>query len=213
MRLTDRIRALEHRIEDLQAEVRRVAARPRRSATKGNHDMDMNKLTEKAQEAIAAAQRDAETAPQHPARARALAQALVDQEAGVVPALLDKLGVPPSQVKQRHRAADGRFCARRRAAAGLRVAALSARSSTSAQQEAEQLKDDFVSTEHFLLAMARRADPARARHHPRQRAAGAAGGARRPARHLADPRNHLSVAGEIRARPDQSWRAAASSTR
>jgi phenylalanyl-tRNA synthetase beta chain len=55
--------------------------------------MDMNKLTEKAQEAIAAAQRDAEQRHNTQLEPEHLLLALVQQESGVVPAVLDKLGV------------------------------------------------------------------------------------------------------------------------
>ena len=72
------------------------------------------KLTEKAQEAIVAAQRLAEERQQHPARAGAPAGALIAQEGGVVPAVLEKLGVQPRALLQQAR--DGR----RHAAAGRR---------------------------------------------------------------------------------------------
>src|SRR3981081_566821 len=63
--------------------------------------MDMNKLTEKAQEAIATAQRDAEQRHNTQLEPEHLLGALVKQEAGVVPAVLDKLGGKPRQGLQR----------------------------------------------------------------------------------------------------------------
>ena len=63
--------------------------------------MDMNKLTEKAQEAIATAQRDAEQRHNTQLEPEHLLSALVKQTAGVVPAVLEKLGVSPGQVAQR----------------------------------------------------------------------------------------------------------------
>src|SRR5713226_7049227 len=63
--------------------------------------MDMNKLTEKAQAAIAAAQRDAEQRHNTQLEPEHLLAALIRQENGVVPAILDKLGVPPAQASQR----------------------------------------------------------------------------------------------------------------
>ena len=57
---------------------------------------NMNKLTEKAQEAIAAGAAAGGRAPQYPARAGAFAETRwSSQEGGVVPAVLEKLGVPP----------------------------------------------------------------------------------------------------------------------
>ena len=127
MRLTDHIRELETTIDDLQAEVRRLRAALAAGRTKGTRSMDMNKLTEKAQEAIAAAQRDAEQRHNTQLEPEHLLGALVKQEAGVVPAVLDKLGVPPSRVEPAPRSAILSGFARSQApAAGLRVAALPA---------------------------------------------------------------------------------------
>jgi ATP-dependent Clp protease ATP-binding subunit ClpB len=114
--------------------------------------MDMNKLTEKAQEAIAAAQRDAEQRHNTQLEPEHLLAALVKQEAGVVPAVLDKLGVSPSEVAQRIESAIGAF-ARAQGQQQVYASARFRRVFEAAQQEAERIKDEFVSTEHFLLAM------------------------------------------------------------
>jgi ATP-dependent Clp protease ATP-binding subunit ClpB len=114
---------------------------------------NLNKLTEKAQEAVVAAQRLAEERfhtqlePQH------LLHALVSQQDGVVPALLDKLGVPPDGLLQQLEGALGRL-ARASEPGQLYASSGFRRVFDSAQAEAERLKDDFVSTEHFLLALA-----------------------------------------------------------
>jgi len=63
--------------------------------------MDMKRLTEKAQEAIATAQRDAEQRHNTQLEPEHLLAALVTQTSGVVPAVLEKLGVQPSLVAQR----------------------------------------------------------------------------------------------------------------
>jgi ATP-dependent Clp protease ATP-binding subunit ClpB len=115
--------------------------------------MDLNKLTEKAQEAIAAAQRSAENHRNTQLEPEHLLLALVQQENGVVPAVLDKLGVPPRQVVQQLEAAIGRL-PRAQTAQQVYVSPRFRQVFDAAQQQAEQLKDDFVSTEHFLLAMA-----------------------------------------------------------
>jgi ATP-dependent Clp protease ATP-binding subunit ClpB len=114
--------------------------------------MDMNRLTEKAQEAIVAAQRGAEQRHNTQLEPEHLLSALIEQDAGVVPAVLDKLGVPPARVNQRLEAIITRF-ARSQSPQQVYVSARFRRVFETAQQEAERLKDDFVSTEHFLLAM------------------------------------------------------------
>src|SRR3569833_3301822 len=62
--------------------------------------MNQNKLTEKAQEAIASGQRAAEQYRNTQFEPEHLLYALVTQEGGVVPAVLEKLGVSPSLLQQ-----------------------------------------------------------------------------------------------------------------
>ena len=114
--------------------------------------MDLNRLTEKAQEAIAAAQREAEQRHNTQLEPEHLLSALVKQDGGVVPALLDKLGVPPARVSQRLDTLIGAF-ARSQTQQQVYASPRFRRVFEAAQQESERLKDDYVSTEHFLLAM------------------------------------------------------------
>lgn len=60
--------------------------------------MNPNKLTEKATEAIVAAQREAENRQHATLDVDHLVYALVDQEGGVVPRVLEVLGASPSEV-------------------------------------------------------------------------------------------------------------------
>jgi len=114
--------------------------------------MDLNKLTEKAQEAIAAAQREAERHRNTQVEPEHLLLALIQQQAGVVPAVLDKLGVSPAQAGTRLQTIIGRFA---QSQTPQQVYASSAfrQLFEAASSEAERLKDDFISTEHFLLAL------------------------------------------------------------
>src|SRR5207245_1117295 len=114
--------------------------------------MDLNRLTEKAQEAIAAAQREAEQRHNTQVEPEHLLSALVKQDGGVVPALLDKLGVPPARVSQRLDTLIVAF-ARSQTQQQVYASPRFRRVFEAAQQESERLKDDYVSTEHFLLAM------------------------------------------------------------
>src|SRR5260370_21802256 len=113
--------------------------------------MDMNKLTEKAQEAIAAAQRLAESRQHTQLEPEHLLAALVLQENGVVPALLEKLGVSPRQVSQRLDAALAKF-ARSQSPQQVYASPRFRRTFEAAPQAAELLKEDFVRTEYFFLA-------------------------------------------------------------
>jgi ATP-dependent Clp protease ATP-binding subunit ClpB len=111
-----------------------------------------NKLTEKAQEAVAAAQEEAEERQNTQLEPEHLLRALVEQEAGVVPAVLDRLGVqPPAVLEALEPALEG--MARASGSTQLQVSSRLRRVFDGARREAERLKDDYISTEHFLLAL------------------------------------------------------------
>src|SRR6266571_4109691 len=115
--------------------------------------MNIQKYTEKAQEAIAAAQQLADREG-HPELTPAhLLLTLVEQQGGIVPEILRKMNVDPAQVATAVRAQLGK----NPSAHGGSQPTLSARLrqvTNAAEAEAERLKDDYVSTEHQLLAVA-----------------------------------------------------------
>ncbi|HWP28838.1 MAG TPA: AAA family ATPase, partial [Chloroflexota bacterium] len=114
---------------------------------------NLNKLTEKAQEAVLAAQRLAEERYHTQLEPEHLLHALVSQTEGVVPATLEKLGVAPRTVLAQVETALGALAR----AGGPTQVYISPRFRTvweAAQREADRLKDDYISTEHFLLGLA-----------------------------------------------------------
>ena len=129
--------------------------------------MNINKYTEKAQEAVLAAQQLAEQMSHPQIEPEHLLVALVEQRDGVVPELLRKMAADPAQI------ARGRARTARQDAAGVRrlaarpLAAAASAVADLAQAEAERLKDEYVSTEHLLLGDRRRdrALPCRAAAH------------------------------------------------
>jgi ATP-dependent Clp protease ATP-binding subunit ClpB len=116
--------------------------------------MDFQKLTIKAQEAFASAQGDAisrgnpELTPDH------LLVALLDQEGGVAPRILEKSGTNAGEVRS---AADARLGALPRIE-GAQQSPTASRALREVLErsfsEAEALKDEYVAVEHFLLALA-----------------------------------------------------------
>jgi ATP-dependent Clp protease ATP-binding subunit ClpB len=112
-----------------------------------------NRLTEKAQEAIAAAQRMAEERSHTQLEPEHLLAALATQPDGVVPAILQRLGVPPATIESE---IEPRLAAFARASGAQQpsISNRSARVLDAAQREAERLKDEYISTEHLLLALA-----------------------------------------------------------
>ncbi len=115
--------------------------------------MNLNQYTEKAQEAIVAAQQAAEHAGHPQVEPEHLLAALLAQPQGVVPEVLRKAGVDPAELSSAVQAETSRLP---RAQGGAAPGASPRLRGilTAAQGEAAQMKDDFVSTEHLLLALA-----------------------------------------------------------
>jgi len=115
--------------------------------------MQLDKLTIKAQEALHAAQRQAEKRHHTEVDVEHLLLALAEQEDGVVPPLLEKLGVPRAALQQQldqilaKRATVEGGGAERYLSSGLRKAL------DAAFTLAEKMKDEYVSAEHLLLAI------------------------------------------------------------
>jgi ATP-dependent Clp protease ATP-binding subunit ClpB len=114
--------------------------------------VNLNKYTEKAQEAVLASQQladrggHAEVLPEH------VALALVTQAEGIVPAVLGKMTVDPARAQAALQALIDKLPK----VHGGAQPGLSARARavfTAAEQEAERLKDEFTSTEHVFMAI------------------------------------------------------------
>ena len=114
--------------------------------------MNLNKFTEKSQEAVLSAQNlageqnHAEVTPEH------LLVALIEQQGGIVPSILRKLNLDPARV-----GADARGLLNtlsKTYGADLRFAPRMKLIFDSALAEAQRLQDEFVSTEHLFVAIA-----------------------------------------------------------
>jgi ATP-dependent Clp protease ATP-binding subunit ClpB len=117
--------------------------------------MRLDKLTIKAQEAIQDAQSIAEERGHQQIEVEHLLLALVRQDEGVVPPILQKLGARPELIAHQTEQEIGRMPSVSGAATG--GAYISQRLKTAldlAFQEAQRLKDEYVSTEHLLVAIA-----------------------------------------------------------
>src|SRR5438445_4240488 len=113
--------------------------------------MRMDQFTVKAQEALAAGQTAAEKADHPEVTPEHLLQALVSQEGGVVPAALGKMGVNAGAILADVEKALSALPQTQGAATHVSPrldAVLKA-----ALREAEALKDEYISTEHLLLAL------------------------------------------------------------
>jgi ATP-dependent Clp protease ATP-binding subunit ClpB len=116
--------------------------------------MKLDKLTVKAQEAVAAAEdaavqrHHAEISPEH------LLLALIDQNDGVVPRILAKLGADPRVVRADLDQALQKLPRAHGSALDVGIGRAFKDVWETAIKEAAAMKDEFISTEHFLIALA-----------------------------------------------------------
>src|SRR5438874_348146 len=115
--------------------------------------MNINKYTEKAREAVAAAlelareHNNPQLEPEH------LLVALVEQREGIIPDLLRKMAADPAAIARASRELLGRIPS----AYGGAEPGLSPRLNkvtAAAEAEASRMKDEYVSTEHLFLSIA-----------------------------------------------------------
>ena len=115
--------------------------------------MNLNKLTERAQEAVLGAQKLAETLGHPQIEPEHLLISLLEQQDGVAPAVLRKMNADPADLARVMRGE----IARGPQAYGGAQPGVSPRLKLVvdlAEAEAERLKDEYVSTEHLLIAVA-----------------------------------------------------------
>lgn len=125
--------------------------------------MRLDKLTVKSQEALSEAQNLARERGQQEIGPEHLLMALLQQNDGVVRPLIEKIGVPLGPLE----AALEKELQRMPKVTGTQPGAYLSPQLTavveSAETEAGQLKDEYISTEHLLLALAERQDTAAGR--------------------------------------------------
>jgi len=124
--------------------------------------MNVNKLTEKAREAVLAAQELAESLQHSQVEPEHLLVTLLEQEGGVVPEVVRRLGRDPRLLAQEaRRTVQG--LPRLHAAAQVYVSSRLGQALRTAEEEAKRLQDEYISTEHLLLGLCAVRDGAIAR--------------------------------------------------
>ena len=120
------------------------------------------KMTVKTQEALATAHEKAMTMSAGTIEPEHLLLALLEQEAGLVPELLKKIGAAPSQLRG---SLEGSLKKLPKVTGSVQVSLSPAlnRILEQALKEADAMRDSFVSTEHLLLALAGEKEAACAR--------------------------------------------------
>ncbi|MFW6363421.1 MAG: ATP-dependent chaperone ClpB [Spirochaeta sp.] len=115
--------------------------------------MDYERLTTKARQAVqdagAFAMKNDHSAiePDH------LAYALIEQKEGIVPPLLSRLGVSIPTIRTELERSVERFPKVYGDSAQMQMSTAALRALTRAEKEMDKLKDEFISTEHILLAL------------------------------------------------------------
>ncbi|RLB22023.1 MAG: ATP-dependent chaperone ClpB [Deltaproteobacteria bacterium] len=116
--------------------------------------MRLDKFTLKTQEAIQASQQIAERFGNQQIEPEHIVRAILDQKEGVIPPLLGKIGANQAQLIEAFEAAIDKFPKVSGAAMGqLYISSRTKNVLDRAFAEAEQMKDEYVSLEHILLAV------------------------------------------------------------
>jgi ATP-dependent Clp protease ATP-binding subunit ClpB len=116
--------------------------------------MNYNKLTVKAQEAITEAQNLARGAGNPELTPEHLLLALLRQEGGIVAPILNKLGLNPGTIEAEVASELAKFSKVGGASAEPMIGNALRRVFDAAFKSADEFKDEYVSTEHFLIAIA-----------------------------------------------------------
>src|SRR5512142_1820684 len=125
--------------------------------------MNFNKLTVKAQEAVADAQNLARGAGNPELTPEHLLLALLRQEGGIVTPILNKLGLNPATIEAELAAAVAKYSKVGGASAEPMISPSLRTVFDKAFEAATQFNDEYVSTEHFLLAISQAKDTNAAR--------------------------------------------------
>ena len=119
--------------------------------------MDINRLTEKTQEALQAAQSEAVRRSNQQIDVEHLLAALLAQEGGLAASILKRAGINTETLAARLNQDLDRFPKVTGSAGApdqIYVTQRLNKMFTRAEDEEKKLKDDFISVEHFLLAAA-----------------------------------------------------------
>src|SRR3954447_14719358 len=117
--------------------------------------MDINRFTEKAQEAIRSAQSLPARNSQQQIDVEHLLASLLEQENGLAPSVLNKAGVNVESLARRIESEIDRLPKVSGSSSGPDQVYISSRLNrllNAAEDEARKLKDEYVSIEHILLA-------------------------------------------------------------
>jgi ATP-dependent Clp protease ATP-binding subunit ClpB len=114
---------------------------------------NINRFTEKSQEAVVRAQQLAEELNHSQVEPEHLLAALLQQEEGVVPQILQRLGANPQELLQQVQAELNRMPKVSGSGVQVGISSRLRKVLVRAHDEIQQFRDEYVSTEHLLLAL------------------------------------------------------------
>ena len=115
--------------------------------------MRFDKFTLKAQEAVQASQEIADKHNHQAMEPEHLLTVLLNQEGGIVPSILQKLGVDPGLIAQQVEAEIEKLPAQYGTSTQSYISSSLKKVFDDAKDEAQRLKDEYISVEHLLLAI------------------------------------------------------------
>jgi len=116
--------------------------------------MDLSRFTEKAQQALYGAQNEAERRQHQQVEPEHLLLALLDQADGIVPRIVERLGIDLARMRDSVDSALRGFPRLQVPPTQVYVSPRLKRVLDLAQEEASRLRDDYISTEHLFIALA-----------------------------------------------------------
>src|SRR5215210_825821 len=125
--------------------------------------MRLDKFTIKAQEALQEAQGMADQLGHQEVLPEHVLASLVEQEEGIIPPLLQKLGADPRSLRSELQRELDRLPKVQGVSGQLYLSGRLRKALDKAWEEAQRLKDEYVSTEHVLMAFAAEAEGAAGR--------------------------------------------------
>ncbi|MFZ5650182.1 MAG: ATP-dependent chaperone ClpB [Bacillota bacterium] len=121
--------------------------------------MDINRYTQKSREALAAAQQLAAAGYHQEVTGKHLLSALLAQDGGIVPRILEQSGVKAGEMAGRVEALLKKIPMVTGYEGSLHLGAALARVLARAEKEAQLMKDDYVSVEHLIIALLEEGEP------------------------------------------------------
>ncbi|MFZ5647707.1 MAG: ATP-dependent chaperone ClpB [Bacillota bacterium] len=121
--------------------------------------MDINRYTQKSRDALASAQQAAASRHHQEVTGKHLLSALLTQEGGIVPRILDHAGVNAGELAGRVESLLNRIPRVTGYEGSLHLGTGLARVLARAEKEAQLMKDDYVSVEHLLIGLLEEGEP------------------------------------------------------